>query len=212
MTGPFDNKGRGAGGVFPNLSDRLDKSGTPGRIECACHPRHDHNVPQTALVSITDHYERCWTCGAPITVEWDEDGTPRNIRVQSFDRMALAQALIGSELIDRYIEYAHKANPSMPDEDRFDLAQQWAHRIAGWLRRSSDPEPPSEGAAPRAEWLPGAAIRASCEWVEANIAPKRCDNEGVADCWRCNTVFLARTLARLSRPSDERVPESEERA
>lgn len=41
MSGPFDNKGQGASGVFPNLSDRLDKSGTPGPIECACHPRAD---------------------------------------------------------------------------------------------------------------------------------------------------------------------------
>jgi hypothetical protein len=59
--------------------------------------------------------------------------------------------------------------------------------------------------------LPHAAIKRAVEWVEENIAPKRCDNEGVSDCWRCTTVALARWLARAaaSPAGPEAVPQGE---
>lgn len=50
MSGPFDNKGRGAGGVLPNLSDRLDRPNlgaaapTPVHAGEGVDTRHKHHV------------------------------------------------------------------------------------------------------------------------------------------------------------------------
>lgn len=69
--------------------------------------------------------------------------------------------------------------------------------------RNQEPSPYAEAAESRPSVterpdLPHAAIKRAVEWVEENIAPKRCDNEGVSDCWRCTTVALARWLARAA--------------
>lgn len=41
------------------------------------------------------------------------------------------------------------------------------------------------------------AIESAIRFIEETVAPRRCDNEAVAGCVRCKTVYLARTLKRL---------------
>lgn len=46
------------------------------------------------------------------------------------------------------------------------------------------------------------AIESAIRFVDERIAPRRCDNEAVSGCWRCKTVYLARTLERLLGEQD----------
>jgi hypothetical protein len=57
----------------------------------------------------------------------------RNPDTQATTRFTLAQALIGSELIARLLEY------SGTNDDPRQLAQSWAHRIADWLDQAAAP-------------------------------------------------------------------------
>ena len=73
-----------------------------------------------------------------------------------------------------------------------DLAR-WLDRwygdpTAGWASTEATQRPD----------LPLPAIQRAVAWVEENITPRRCDNEGVSDCWRCTTVALARWLSRAA--------------
>lgn len=42
-----------------------------------------------------------------------------------------------------------------------------------------------------------AAIERSCQFMEQQIAPRKCDSDGVSGCWRCQSLYLARMMQRL---------------
>lgn len=46
-------------------------------------------------------------------------------------------------------------------------------------------------------WRRGAAIRSSAEMLLRRFEGQRCDSRAVADCARCNAVFLAKTALEL---------------
>jgi hypothetical protein len=81
-------------------------------------------APEAVKRCTTHHACACheWMAGM-----WRQARAASQERPQRTTRMTLAQALIGSELIARLLEY------SGTDDDPRDLAQSWAHRIADWL-------------------------------------------------------------------------------
>lgn len=58
------------------------------------------------------------------------------------------------------------------------------------------PEPPAPAEAP---WMvtDRAAVEATCRFMETNIAPRKCDSDGVSHCWRCNSVYLAKKMREV---------------
>ena len=51
-------------------------------------------------------------------------------------------------------------------------------------------------------WRRGAAIRSSAEMLLRRFEGQRCDSRAVADCARCNAVFLAKTALELVEALD----------
>jgi hypothetical protein len=46
------------------------------------------------------------------------------------------------------------------------------------------------------------ALECAIRWIEKEIAPRKCDSDGVSDCWRCTSVAVARWLAKLMKQID----------
>ena len=42
-----------------------------------------------------------------------------------------------------------------------------------------------------------AAIESACRYIEQNIAPRKCDSDAVSNCWRCNSVYLAKRMREI---------------
>lgn len=42
-----------------------------------------------------------------------------------------------------------------------------------------------------------AALEAACQFIEEKVKPRRCDSDGVSNCWRCTSVFLASRMREL---------------
>lgn len=42
------------------------------------------------------------------------------------------------------------------------------------------------------------ALDAAVRFVDEHIAPRKCDSDGVSHCWRCQSVYMAEVLRKLS--------------
>ena len=51
------------------------------------------------------------------------------------------------------------------------------------------------------------AVRSAIDFIEESVAPRRCDNEAVSDCVRCNSVALARWVVAAQQEQPPRTNE-----
>ena len=52
----------------------------------------------------------------------------------------------------------------------------------------------------------GEALASSAKFIEDSLRSTRCDNDGVACCVRCNSLFLARSMLELLAAVEEATP------
>lgn len=49
------------------------------------------------------------------------------------------------------------------------------------------------------------ALRSAIDFLEGRLVKRKCDDEGVGSCERCNTIFLARKVADLLKLADTKI-------